>query len=208
MFLKVIKPTPSVYTVLNQHLQTPVQALEFGKRGEPAEVRLQIGFASPPSTPAVACRCSSAGLIRGDDRSPICGGGPTGATPRAIKSSDPKIERLRNLSVTTRATGESRRLIKHGEYLTVLHLISSARSSLLMRSTSMSVSESLHGLEVETAEEVQWKQRMTRNDVAAEELVGGEKTEVLTPTSAWRAVERLAKVGDEEEAKRETKKRA
>ncbi|KAK1309806.1 hypothetical protein QJS10_CPA08g01566 [Acorus calamus] len=94
--------------------------------------------------------------------------------PRVITSSDPKIERLWNLSVTSRAMAESRQLFEHGEYSATLHLLSSARRC------SEAADDGERGV--------------TRNDAAAEELVGGEKAEALMSTSTWRAVERPAKL--------------
>ncbi|KAK1315735.1 hypothetical protein QJS10_CPA05g01423 [Acorus calamus] len=245
------------------HLEIPVHASGFGKRGEPAEdafarcvggllsvvaqdVRFQIGFApgSAPGEITSVYACGGLPALVGGGSSAVrigdlyaeeerelllemtvprtgCGGGGLRLvsvrccfrdpatqellycrdrslvvpTARAVKSTDPKIERLRNLFVTTRATAESRRLVEHGEYATALQLLSSARA-LLKQSSSVSANESLRGLEAEMAE-VQWKRQMTaaqRGTAATEEVVGGEGTEALTPTSAWRAAERLAKV--------------
>ncbi|KAK1300321.1 hypothetical protein QJS10_CPB13g00310 [Acorus calamus] len=118
-------------------------------------------------------------------------------TARAVRSSDPKIERLRNLFVATRATAESRRLVERGDSAMALHLLSSARS-LLMQSTSTSADENLRVVEAEMAE-LKWRrqqqsaaQSRRTTETAAAETVGG--AEALTPTSAWRAAERLAKV--------------
>ncbi|KAK1324172.1 hypothetical protein QJS10_CPA02g00193 [Acorus calamus] len=118
-------------------------------------------------------------------------------TARAVRSSDPKIERLRNLFVATRATAESRRLVERGDSATALHLLSSARS-LLMQSSSISADENLRVVETEMAE-LKWRrqqqsaaQSRRTTETAAAETVGG--AEALTPTSAWRAAERLAKV--------------
>ncbi|KAK1293447.1 hypothetical protein QJS10_CPB17g02435 [Acorus calamus] len=201
------------------HLEIPVHASGFGKRGEPAEdafarcvggllsvvaqdVRLQIGFApgSAPGEITAVYACGGLPALVGGGSSAVrigdlyaeeerelllemtvprtgCGGGGLRLvsvrcwfrdpatqellycrdrslvvpTARAVRSSDPKIERLRNLFVTTRATAESRRLVEHGEYATALQLLSSARA-LLMQSSSVSANESLRGLEAEMAE--------------------------------------------------------
>ncbi|XP_009603348.1 E3 ubiquitin-protein ligase WAV3-like [Nicotiana tabacum] len=124
--------------------------------------------------------------------------------PQAIRSSIPKIERLRNLFITIRAIAESRRLIEHNELSSAMQLLSSARA-LLIQSGSAFVDEYVRGLEAELTE-VQWRkqyqqqveqqkliqrQRMTEREIG---LFLDENGEPLTPTSAWRAAEKLAKV--------------
>lgn len=124
--------------------------------------------------------------------------------PQAVRSSIPKIERLRNLFITTRAIAESRRLIEHNELSSALHLLSSTRA-LLIQSGSAFVDEYVRGLEAELTE-VQWRkqyqqqieqqkmiqrQRMNEREMS---LFLDENGEPLTPTSAWRAAEKLAKV--------------
>lgn len=119
--------------------------------------------------------------------------------PHAVRSSCGKIEGLRNLHVTARAVAESTRLAEHGDLSGAHHLLSSARA-LLLQSSSHPAEEYLSWLEAEQAEiqrrrqsQIQTQtqtQRHSRNsDNRAE-----EKMEPLTPTSAWRAAERLAKV--------------
>ncbi|XP_028783924.1 E3 ubiquitin-protein ligase WAVH1-like [Neltuma alba] len=110
--------------------------------------------------------------------------------PHAVRSSDPKIERLRNLHVTARAIAESRRLAEHRDLCGAGYLLSSARA-LLTQSASKSAEEYLRWLEAELFELQRRRQKLQsgsqRNNRA-------EKMELLTPTSAWRAAERLAKV--------------
>ncbi|GAV64647.1 zf-RING_2 domain-containing protein/VWA_3 domain-containing protein [Cephalotus follicularis] len=104
-------------------------------------------------------------------------------------SSSPSILRLRNLHVSTRAVAESRRLIEHGNELRgAYHLLASARA-LLMQSSG--ADEFVRGLEAELAEVQRQVQRQQQQRVM---VVVDEKAEQLTPTSAWRAAERLAKV--------------
>ncbi|XP_061336871.1 probable E3 ubiquitin-protein ligase EDA40 [Gastrolobium bilobum] len=109
--------------------------------------------------------------------------------PHTVRSSNPKIERLRNLHVTARAVAESSRLADHCDFSGARHLLSSARALLLQ--SSKLAEEHLRWLEAEQAElqrRRQQSQRNNRNNRAEEKL------EPLTPTSAWRAAERLAKV--------------
>nr|GMD93919.1 E3 ubiquitin-protein ligase WAV3 [Ipomoea batatas] len=124
--------------------------------------------------------------------------------PQAVRSSSPRIERLRNLFITTRAIAESRRLIEHNELSSAMHLLSSARA-LLIQSGSCYVDEYVRGLEAELTEvqlRKQYQQQMEQQKViqrqrSFERETGvflDENGEPLTPTSAWRAAEKLAKV--------------
>ncbi|KAG4388610.1 hypothetical protein AAZX31_09G185400 [Glycine max] len=107
--------------------------------------------------------------------------------PHAVRSSCAKIERLRNLHVTARAVAESSRLAEHNDLSGAHHLLSSARALLLQ--SSKPEEEFLRWLEAEQAELQRRRQRQTQRNSRVE-----EKVEPLTPTSAWRAAERLAKV--------------
>ncbi|KAF7809504.1 E3 ubiquitin-protein ligase WAVH1-like [Senna tora] len=111
--------------------------------------------------------------------------------PHAVRSSDPKIEHLRNLHVTTRAVAESRRLAEHQDLSGARHLLASARA-LLIKSASKSADELLRWLEAELAE-LQRRRQQVQSQRQRSKAVE-EKLELLTPTSAWRAAERLAKV--------------
>ncbi|GLT44208.1 hypothetical protein SLA2020_181190 [Shorea laevis] len=112
----------------------------------------------------------------------------------AGRSTSPSSGRLRNLHVSTRAVAESRRLIERNDLTGAHHLLSSARA-LLMQSGSGSADEFLPGLEAELAElsrrrqQVQIQRQRTKANGRME-----DKVEALTPTSAWRAAERLAKL--------------
>ncbi|KAF7830055.1 E3 ubiquitin-protein ligase WAV3-like [Senna tora] len=115
-------------------------------------------------------------------------------------------DRLRNLFITTRAIAESRRLIEHSnDFTSAHHLLASARA-LLMQAKSTSAEEYVRGLEAELAE-LHWRkqspmeqqmmvmmqQRRRGNEREIVNMVD-ENGEPLTPTSAWRAAEKLAKV--------------
>lgn len=115
--------------------------------------------------------------------------------PHTVRSSDPKIERLRNLHVTARAVAESRRLGDHNDLSGAHYLLSSARA-LLLQSSPKSADEYLRWLEAEQAELHRRRQQQLQS---LRQGGGGaarmdEKSEPNTPTSAWRAAERLAKV--------------
>ena len=107
--------------------------------------------------------------------------------PNTVRSSFPKIERLKNLHVTARAVAESSRLVEHGDFSGAYYLLSSARALLLK--SSKPADEHVRWLEAEQAELHRRKQSQRQKISRAE-----EKVEPLTPTSAWRAAERLAKV--------------
>uniref|UniRef100_A0A5B7B6N6 RING-type E3 ubiquitin transferase n=1 Tax=Davidia involucrata TaxID=16924 RepID=A0A5B7B6N6_DAVIN len=125
--------------------------------------------------------------------------------PQAVRSSLPKIERLRNLFITIRAIAESRRLIEHNDLTSANHLLSSARA-LLVQSSSISAGEYIRGLESELEElhcrrqyqqQIEHQQHQViqrRRGNEREMTLVDENGEPLTPKSAWRAAERLAKV--------------
>lgn len=128
-------------------------------------------------------------------------------TPHSVRSSAPKIERLRNMFISTRAIAESRRLVEHNDFTSAHHLLASARA-LLMQSGSISAEEYARILEAELAE-LHWRrqhqleqhqqqmmmiQRQRGNGGEREMVVVDENGEPLTPTSAWRAAEKLAKM--------------
>jgi Mg-chelatase subunit ChlD/uncharacterized Zn finger protein (UPF0148 family) len=126
--------------------------------------------------------------------------------PHGFRSSTPRIERLRNLFITTRAMAESRRLIEHDELSSAHQLLASARA-LLLQSSSESAEEYVRSLEAELAE-VQWRRQQQQQQMMTMMLqrrrgherdamganIVDENGEPLTPTSAWRAAEKLAKV--------------
>ncbi|KAK2978848.1 hypothetical protein RJ640_030659 [Escallonia rubra] len=121
--------------------------------------------------------------------------------PHAVRSSSQGIQRLRNLFVATRAVAESRRLMERNDLSGAHHMLSSARA-LMLQSSSDSASEFIVGLEAELTElqrkrqsQSQQIRRVRAHDSTNREFAYvDEKGEPLTPTSAWRAAERLAKV--------------
>ncbi|KAL4280177.1 hypothetical protein GQ457_03G034650 [Hibiscus cannabinus] len=120
--------------------------------------------------------------------------------PNGFRSSAPKIEQLRFFFITTRAVAEARRLIECSNDLTsAYHLLGSARG-LLMQSNSLLAEDYVRSLEAELAE-LQWRkqqmmetQRRRERERESVPVVMDENGEPLTPSSAWRAAEKLAKV--------------
>lgn len=124
--------------------------------------------------------------------------------PHAIRSSNPSIQRLRSLFVSIRAVTESRRMMERNDLAGAHRMLSSARA-LLIQSKWASADEYIRSLEAELWElqrrrqkqmdEIQRRRTDTmEREVAAAAVLVDEKGEPLTPTSAWRAAERLAKV--------------
>ncbi|KAG5052671.1 hypothetical protein JHK87_004869 [Glycine soja] len=108
--------------------------------------------------------------------------------PKSIPICGGRVERLRNVFITSRAVAESRRLAKHNDFSSAHHLLSSARALLAQLG---SAEEYVRGLEAELVE-LQWRKQQQR--VEREARWVDESGEVLTPTSAWRAAEKLAKM--------------
>ncbi|RDX60884.1 hypothetical protein CR513_60937, partial [Mucuna pruriens] len=107
-----------------------------------------------------------------------------------------RVERLRNVFITSRAVAESRRLAKHNEFSSAHHLLASARALLAQFG---SAEEYVRGLEAELAE-LRWRKQKQETVVIGrrreerEARLVDESSEALTPTSAWRAAEKLAKM--------------
>ncbi|KAI3465195.1 hypothetical protein Pfo_021858 [Paulownia fortunei] len=112
--------------------------------------------------------------------------------PQSVRPGLPEIERLRNAFITTRAIAESRRLIDHNEVSSAMQLLSSVRA-LLLQSRSESAGDCIRGLEVEPADLQWWRQCQRQRAMG---LFLDENGEPLTPNSAWRAAEKLAKMAE------------
>eukprot|EP00268_Persea_americana_P029370 TRINITY_DN2840_c1_g1_i5.p1 TRINITY_DN2840_c1_g1~~TRINITY_DN2840_c1_g1_i5.p1 ORF type:complete len:708 (+),score=61.69 TRINITY_DN2840_c1_g1_i5:902-3025(+) len=108
--------------------------------------------------------------------------------PHAVRSSEPRIERLRNLFIATKAVAEARR---QADQACAHHMLSSARA-LLLQSSLISADENIRILDAEIAEMHyrRQQQQIQRRRIPDQD----ESGEPLTPTSAWRAAEQLAKV--------------
>ncbi|KAL8044702.1 hypothetical protein ABFX02_08G062600 [Erythranthe guttata] len=117
--------------------------------------------------------------------------------PRAVGSSTRDTQRLRCLFITTRAVAESRRMAERNDVAGAHHMLASARALIVQSGSGSSGEEFVRGLEAEMAE-LNLKRRNNHEREAAAAAApisrAGEKAEPLTPTSAWRAAERLAKV--------------
>ncbi|KAL8200509.1 hypothetical protein R6Q57_011848 [Mikania cordata] len=117
--------------------------------------------------------------------------------PSTVRSSSLAIQRLRSLFISTRALAESRRLTERNDLIGAYHMIVSARA-LLQQSNPASDNEFILSFETELSE----LQRRRKVQDSAQQLgTGGrtaaytdEKGEPLTPTSAWRVADKLAKL--------------
>ncbi|CAF2032785.1 unnamed protein product [Brassica oleracea] len=112
--------------------------------------------------------------------------------PTAVRSSsNANIARLRNVHVSTRAVAESRRLTEASDYSGAERMLTSARALLVQYGLSPG-DACLRGLDTEIADLN--RVRGSRHVAVKSPEPVAQKTEPLTPTSAWRAAERLAKV--------------
>jgi uncharacterized protein YegL len=157
---------------------------------------------------SLSSRCSyrdpaSQDTVRGADK-------PLPLPPLLLQS--PSSWRLHDMFVATRAVAESRRLAELHDLATAIHLLSSARALLMQSPPSQQRQELVASLDAELGD-MRWRrtqqqqhQPLTptssrsrrRRDASSESATpvgtprgGGEP---LTPTSAWRAAEQLAKV--------------
>ncbi|XP_062225037.1 E3 ubiquitin-protein ligase WAV3-like [Phragmites australis] len=115
--------------------------------------------------------------------------------------------RLHDLFVATRAVAESRRLAELQDLATAIHLLSSARALVLQSPPTQQQQELVGSLDTELSD-MRWRRsqhhqqqpltptsRSGRRGDAETTPVGTPRGgEPLTPTSAWRAAEQLAKV--------------
>ncbi|KAL5180093.1 E3 ubiquitin-protein ligase WAVH1 [Glycine soja] len=104
--------------------------------------------------------------------------------PHTVRSCDLRIEQLRRRHVSARAVAESRKCVARNDVSGALQLLSSARASVSREQGD----ECLRWLEAKQAELRNQKLRSSNNNCLE------EKGEPLTPMSAWRVAERLAKV--------------
>uniref|UniRef100_A0A1J3IYG5 RING-type E3 ubiquitin transferase n=1 Tax=Noccaea caerulescens TaxID=107243 RepID=A0A1J3IYG5_NOCCA len=102
--------------------------------------------------------------------------------PQTVRFVSPSIERLRNLHSVSCAVADSRKLMEREDLVGAYQILTAARSN------ASHGDDSLRCLEAELAELSRFKPRNGLVNRAE------EKTEQLTPTSAWRAAEKLAKV--------------
>lgn len=102
--------------------------------------------------------------------------------PQTVRFVSSSIERLRSLHSVCRAVADSRKLIEREDLAGAYQVLTSARSN------ASHTDDSLKSLEAELADLNRIKPRIGLLNRAE------EKTEQLTPTSAWRAAEKLAKV--------------
>ncbi|KAL7131710.1 hypothetical protein ABFS83_12G022300 [Erythranthe nasuta] len=103
------------------------------------------------------------------------------------------IQRLKCLFVATRAVAESRRLAERNDVAGAQHMLASGRALILQTGSG---EEFLRLLEAELAE-LSWKRNdrlQIKSSRESDTARAEEKAEPITPLSAWRAAERLAKV--------------
>ncbi|XP_035818931.1 protein binding protein isoform X1 [Zea mays] len=166
------------------------------------EVRAPLG--SHPHSLSVRCTYrdpASQEAVRGAEQPLLL---PALEGERASSSS----RRLHDLFVATRAVAESRRLAELQDLGTAIHLLSSARALVLQSPPTQQQQELVGSLDTELSD-MRWRRANSqhqevvtptsrsgrrRGDGDTTTPVGTPRGEVLTPTSAWRAAEQLAKV--------------
>ncbi|KAK7352954.1 hypothetical protein VNO80_18386 [Phaseolus coccineus] len=167
-------------------------------------VELRVPASSGPGTHHVmAVRClykdpASQEIVYGREQGLLV------PPPQSLRCSGTRIQRLRNLFITTRAIAESKRLLEHNaDFTSAHHLLASARA-LLMHSNATSAEDYVRALEAELAE-LHWRrqhEQVQQQQIVQQRRRGSEREmtlvdengEPLTPTSAWRAAEKLAKM--------------
>jgi hypothetical protein len=175
------------------------------------EVRAPLG--SHPHSLSVRCTYrdpASQETVRGAEQPLLL---PPLQGERASSSSS---RRLHDLFVATRAVAESRRLAELQDLATAIHLLSSARALVLQSPPTQQQQELVGNLDTELSD-MRWRRAnqhqepltptsrsgRRRGDGDTTTPVGtprgsagppGGAGEPLTPTSAWRAAEQLAKV--------------
>lgn len=113
--------------------------------------------------------------------------------PTSVRSPATTIQRLRNRFVTTRALAESRRLTARNDIIGAYHVLISARA-LIHQTTSASTNEFATSLEAELIDLQRRRVALAGNASVETAAAVDDKAEPLTPTSAWRVAEKLAKV--------------
>lgn len=110
-------------------------------------------------------------------------------------------QRLHDLFVATRAVAESRRLAELSDFSTATHLLSSARRLVLQSPPTQQQQDLLGSLDTELSD-MRWRRSQQPPTTPTSRSAtpsgtpraSGGGGEPLTPTSAWRAAEQLAKV--------------
>ncbi|CAD6264404.1 unnamed protein product [Miscanthus lutarioriparius] len=180
------------------------------------EVRAPLG--SHPHSLSVRCSYrdpSSQETVRGAEQ-------PLLLPPlQGERASSSLSRRLHDLFVATRAVAESRRLAELQDLATAIHLLSSARALVLQSPPTQQQQELVGSLDTELSD-MRWRRANQHQYQQQEALTptsrsgrrrgdgdtttpvgtprgsagpgGGGAGEPLTPTSAWRAAEQLAKV--------------
>lgn len=178
------------------------------------EVRAPLGQGhSHPHSLSVRCSYrdpASQETVRGAEQPPLL------LPP--LQGERPPSRRLHDLFVATRAVAESRRLAELQDLATAIHLLQSARALVLQSPPTQQQQELVGSLDTELSD-MRWRrsqqqqqveQPLTPTSRSGRRRRDGETTppvgtprgsagppgggEPLTPTSAWRAAEQLAKV--------------
>ncbi|XP_037482991.1 E3 ubiquitin-protein ligase WAV3-like [Triticum dicoccoides] len=170
-------------------------------------VELRAPLGAHPHALSVRCAYrdpASQETVRGAEQPlllpPLHDGGGGGSSTSSSQ------QRLHDLFVASRAVAESRRLAELGDFSTATHLLSSARRLVLQSPPTQQQQDLLGGLDMELSD-MRWRRGQQQPPTPTSRSAtpsgtprassgggGGGGSEPLTPTSAWRAAEQLAKV--------------
>ncbi|KAL6885528.1 hypothetical protein ACP4OV_010307 [Aristida adscensionis] len=219
--LELAFPAGEITAVYSSGPGQQVVSLAGGNGGAAASVRLGEMYAeeerellvelraplhSAPSA-SLSARCSyrdpaSQDTVRGAEQAlPLP---PLHASSSAASS---PARRLHDLFVATRAVAEARRLAELQDLATAIHLVSSARALVLQSPATQQQQELVGSLDTELSD-MRWRRaqgqgqqqpltptaRRREAEATPAGTPRGSGGEPLTPTSAWRAAEQLAKV--------------
>ncbi|TVU06818.1 hypothetical protein EJB05_46853, partial [Eragrostis curvula] len=220
--LELLFPTGEITAVYSSGPGQQQQAVSSAPAAAAVSVRLGEMYAEeerellvelraplhPQQEHSLSVRCSyrdpaTQDTVRAADQPPL----PLPALPRGGESSS---RRLHDLFVATRAVAESRRLAELHDLSTAIHLLSSARALVLQSPPSQQQQDLVGSLDTELSD-MRWRRTQQQHSRSSGRTRTSESTtpvgtpragsgpaaaaaEPLTPTSAWRAAEQLAKV--------------
>ncbi|XP_076919947.1 E3 ubiquitin-protein ligase WAV3-like [Bidens hawaiensis] len=190
----------AVYSRTPQPIVLGSNTVEIGDLSTGEERELLVELKLPSSTvrshQVLSVRCcyresSSQEIIYGQQQSLL--------VPRltTVRSSSSSIQRLRHLFISARALAESHRLTERNDLTGAYHMLVSARA-VIQQSSPAPDNEFILGLEADLTELQRRHKTQTPAQLGRrgrlEQAPADEKGEPLTPTSAWRVADKLAKV--------------
>ncbi|XP_071693519.1 E3 ubiquitin-protein ligase WAVH1-like [Rutidosis leptorrhynchoides] len=186
----------AVYSRTPQPILLGSSTVQIGELSADEEKELFVELKVPSSAlrshQVLTVRCcyrelSSQQMINGTQQTLIV------QRPTTARSSSVLIQRLRNVFISTRALAESRRLAERNDLNGAYHMLVSARALLLQLSLDMD-NELVVSLDDELSEVQRQRKVLAQVERKKPAFYTDEKGEPLTPTSAWKVADKLAKV--------------